>query len=105
MPVSTAILSPVPGIQAHVQIMVVVADDRDLFRQKTGRGAEAEHHAGFRLDAEAAVVTGDVIDIRGKTETFGGLADGAFIVAGGDAELEAALVQPGEEAGKIGHRH
>ena len=88
-----------------MQVVVVVADDGDLLRIEPGRHAEAEHHAGLRLDAETAVVTGDIIEIGRKAEAIGRLADRPLVVAGSDAEAIPFFFQVPEEAFEIGDRH
>lgn len=64
------------GISCHVQIVIIVADHCHACRRKTNRVAETENHAGLRLRAVTAVITGDEIDIAFETETDRRLADG-----------------------------
>ena len=85
--------------------MIIVADHRHTLRREAYRLAETENHAGLRLGAVTAVISRDKIDVLFETEADGRLADGVFIVAGGDAELVAAGLQPCEKRLEIGHRH
>ncbi|MNX79308.1 hypothetical protein D3C86_1109350 [compost metagenome] len=88
-----------------MQIVVIVADNGHAFRREADRLAEAQNHAGLRLGAVTAVISRDEIDVVFETEADGRLSNGVFIVAGGDAELVAARLQPCEKCLEIGHRH
>lgn len=80
-----------------MQIVVIIADDGHAVGRDTDRLTEAEDHAGLRLGAVTAVISRNEIDIVFETEADGRLADGVFVVAGGDTELVAASLQPREK--------
>lgn len=84
------------GVFRHMQIVVIIADDGHAVGRDTDRLTEAEDHAGLRLGAVTAVISRNEIDIVFETEADGRLADGVFVVAGGDTELVAASLQPRE---------
>lgn len=88
-----------------MHVVLVIADHRHLGGVEAGCGAEAQEHAGARLDAMATVVAGDEIEESGKAQPFRGAADRQFVIAGGDAELQAARLEAGKEDGKIRHRN
>ncbi|MNI16036.1 hypothetical protein D3C73_693560 [compost metagenome] len=88
-----------------MHVMAVVANHHDLCRLKTDCLAEGQHHARLRLGAETAVVTGDEIHMSGNAEALGHAADCLFVVAGGDAKLQAACLQIRKHGREIGDRH
>src|SRR5690606_4705651 len=63
------------GVFTHAQIMAIVSHNRHLPGIEPGCGAKAEHHAGLRLRAEAAVIAGNEIEMAANAETLRSPAD------------------------------